>query len=211
MLIPAILAKSQKEFKSKLEKILPFSDFIQLDIMDGKFVPNKTWGNPKALADLSAVIDFEVHLMVENPEKAIEKWAKAGAERIVFHFEATDNPEKCIEKIKAGSPRFGRVEAGIAINPETPVLKIKPFIKKIDYVLVMGVTPGFSGQKFQSKVLAKIKAIRKLAPKIKIGVDGGVGPENAKKIKNAGAKYLCAASGIFNSENTAKAIKDLKI
>jgi len=203
--VPAILAKSQKEFKSKLDKVLPFSDFIQLDIMDGKFVPNKTWGNPKALADLAAVVDYEVHLMVANPEKVIEKWAKVGASRIIFHIEATNDIDGCINLIEKH-----KKETGIAINPETPVVKIKKIFPKINYVLVMGVSPGFSGQKFQPKILMKIKKIRTLAPKIKIGVDGGVGPENAKAIKAAGANYLCAASGIFDANDARQAIKAIE-
>lgn len=221
MVIPAILAKSQKELKEKLDLILAYADFIQVDIMDGKFVPNKTWGDPKALAELSSVIDYEVHLMVEHPERVIEKWAKAGASRIIFHFEATKNPEKCILEIKKY-----KKEVGLAINPETPVEKIKKLLPlpprlhpgiatgdirdpKVDYVLVMGVNPGFSGQKFQPVVLEKIKQIKKIAPQIQIGVDGGVDKANAKKLYAAGVDNLTAASAIFKSKNIRKAMEEL--
>ena len=205
MVIPAILAKSQKEFEEKIKKIAPHADIIQIDVMDGVFVPNKTWADTDIIKHLYLPIKFEAHLMVQNPEAgAIEGWAQAGAFRIIFHIEATKKAEECIRQIK----KYKR-EVGVAINPNTPLAKLKPFLKKIDYVLVMGVTPGFSGQKFQPVVLQKIKQIRNLAPKIKIGVDGGVDKTNAKKLYAAGANYLNAASAIFESKNIGKAIESL--
>ncbi len=235
MVIPAILAKSQKEFEEKIKKIAPYADIIQIDAMDGAFVPNTTWADTDVIKHLHLPVKFEAHLMVENPEAGtIEEWAKAGAFRIIFHIEATRKPEECVRQIK----KFHR-EAGIAINPKTPIEKIKKFLPTlrhpartphpvsstgqallmrgkmrdpyVDYVLVMGVTPGFSGQKFQSIALQKIKQIRAIAPKIKIGVDGGVDKTNSKKLYAAGADYLCAASAIFKSKNIAKAIRELKI
>jgi len=233
MVIPAILAKSRQEFEEKIKKILPagrqarsYADIIQIDVMDGKFVPNTTWADTEEIKNMRLPMRFEAHLMVKNPEAgAIEEWAKAGAFRIIFHIEATKKADECIRQIKkfhreAGSPRFtrldsnarqARVEAGVAINPKTPIEKIKPFLKKIYYVLVMGVTPGFSGQKLQPIAVQKIKKIRALAPKIKIGVDGGVDKTNAKKLYAAGADNLNAASAIFKEKNIGKAIRELKI
>ncbi|MFH1193743.1 MAG: ribulose-phosphate 3-epimerase [bacterium] len=205
MIIPAILAKSQKEFEEKIKKILPFSDFIQIDVMDGVFVPNTTWADTDVIEHLHLPARFEAHLMVKNPEAGvIEEWAKAGAARIIFHIEATKKPEQCIKQIKKY-----KKEIGIAINPKTPLAKLKPFLKTSDYVLVMGVTPGFSGQKFQPVALEKIKQLKKIAPRVKIGVDGGVNKTNAKKIYAAGADYLNAASAIFKAKNIAKAIEEL--
>ena len=154
---------------------------------------------------LKLPVEFEVHLMVKDPEITIEEWVDAGAKRIIFHIEATHKPEECIKTIK----RFKR-EAGIAINPKTKVSKIKKFLPEIDHVLIMGVNPGFSGQKFQPKVLKKIKRLKKIAPNIKIGVDGGVNQKNAKEILRAGADFLCAASAIFKSKNIGKAIENLE-
>lgn len=205
MVIPAILAKSQKEFEEKIKNIAPHADVIQIDVMDGVFVPNTTWAETEEIKKIRLPMQFEAHLMVQNPEAgAIEEWAKAGAFRIIFHIEATKKAGECIRQIKKY-----KKEASLAINPKTPVLKIKSLLKKIDYVLVMGVTPGFSGQKLQSVALQKIKQIRKLAPKIKIGVDGGVDKSNAKKLYAAGADNLNAASAIFKSKNIAKAIESL--
>ena len=206
MVIPAILVKSQKEFQEKIKKIAPYADTIQIDVMDGAFVPNTTWANADIVEHLHLPVKFEAHLMVEDPESGtIEKWAKAGAFRIIFHIESTRKSEECIRQIK----KF-KCEAGIAINPKTPIEKIKKLLPKIDYVLVMGVTPGFSGQKFQASALEKIKQIRQLAPSIKIGVDGGVDKKNSKKLYAAGADYLCAASAIFKEKNIAKAIEELQ-
>lgn len=212
MVIPAILAKSREEFLEKVKKILPagrqarpHAGYIQIDVMDGAFVPNTTWADTKEIKNLALPMKFEAHLMVKNPEAgAIEEWAKAGASRIIFHIEATKKVGECVRQIKKY-----KCEAGIAINPNTPIIKIIPLLKKIDYVLVMGVTPGFSGQKFQSVALQKIKELRKLSPKMKIGVDGGVDEKNAKKLYAAGADNLNAASAIFKSKNIAKAIKNL--
>lgn len=207
MIIPAILAKSKKDFEEKIKKIAPYADVIQIDVMDGAFVPNTTWADTKEIKNMRLPMRFEAHLMVKNPEAgAIEEWAKAGAFRIIFHIEATKKALVCVKQIK----KYKR-EAGVSINPKTPVEKIKPFLKKIDYVLVMGVAPGFSGQKFQSVALDKIKQIRTFAPKIKISVDGGVDKTNAKKLYTAGADYLCAASAIFKEKNIAEAIRELRI
>lgn len=205
MVIPAILAKSREEFKEKIKKIAPHADVIQIDVMDGKFVPNTTWADAEEIKNMCLPMKFEVHLMVQNPEMgAIEEWAKAGASRIIFHIEATKKAGECIRQIKKY-----KKEAGIAINPKTPLAKIKNLLPKIDYVLVMGVTPGFSGQKFQPVAFQKIKQIRAIASKIQIGVDGGVDKTTAKKLYAAGADYLNAASAIFKEKNIAKAIKNL--
>jgi ribulose-phosphate 3-epimerase len=208
-IVPAVLAKTKKEFIEKVQAVMPHVSFIQLDIMDGKFVPNKTWGNPaqvkKVFSEINFNKNFEVHLMVKNPEKVIAKWADAGARRIIYHFESTENHEKIIKKIKAL-----KCEVGIAINPETPVRKLLPYIYDINYVLVMSVVPGFSGREFRPEVLKKIKEIKKINKKVKVGIDGGVNLKTAKKIVAAGADVLNAANAIFKSNNIKEAIKQLK-
>ena len=203
--IPTILVKTKKELEHKIKIVMRHVDTVQIDVMDGVFVPNTTWAKVDIIKRLKFPIEFEVHLMVKDPEATIESWADAGAKRIIFHIEATRVPEECIKIIK----RFKR-EVGIAINPKTPISRIEKFLSKIDYVLVMGVDPGFSGQKFQPIILNKIKKTRKLAPNIKIGVDGGVNQKNAKEIVGAGADLLCTASAIFKKNNIRKAIEDLE-
>jgi len=206
---PAILAKSKSEFIEKVKAVMPYVSFIQLDIMDGKFVSNKTWGSAdqikKVFLEIGFNKKFEVHLMVKNPEKIIVKWAGVGAKRIIYHFESTKNHEKIIKKIKDE-----KCEVGIAINPETPVKNLLPYIYNINYVLVMSVNPGFSGQDFNYKVLKKIKEIKKINKKIKVGVDGGVNLKTAKKIVPAGADVLNVANAIFKSNNIKEVIKNLK-
>lgn len=207
--IPAILAKTKKEFIEKVKAVKPYVSFIQLDIMDGKFAPNKTWGSAgqvkKVLAEIGFRKNFEVHLMVKNPEKEIVRWANTGAKRIIYHFEATENHARIIKKIK----ELG-CEAGIAINPETSVKNLLPYIYGINFVLVMSVVPGFSGQEFHPEVLKKIKEIKKINSKVKVGVDGGVNLKTAKKIVFAGADALNAANAIFKSDNIKETIKQFK-
>ncbi|MBU1180346.1 ribulose-phosphate 3-epimerase [Patescibacteria group bacterium] len=203
--IPAILAKTKKEFLHKVKTIMPYCDLIQIDVMDGIFVPNKTWADIDVIKRLKLPIEFEVHLMVKDPEAVIEDWAKAGAKRIIFHIEATKNPKKCIQEIK----KFKR-KAGIAINPKTPVSRIKEYLHKVDYILIMGVDPGFSGQKFQQQVLKKAKQLKKLAPNIELGIDGGVNQKNKKQIFASGIDSLSVASAIFKTKNIARAIEKLE-
>ena len=204
-IIPSILAATKEEFVGKVTEIFSDTEMIQIDIMDGKFVQNTTWGTPDEILELHLPVLFEVHLMVENPEEVVGDWVRVGAHRIIFHIEATKNPGLVIEKIRP----FGR-EVGIAINPETPIAALSEWLHLIDYVLVMGVTPGASGQKFQSKVLAKIREIKKIRPGLKVGVDGGVNFDTAKEIAAAGADAINAASAIFEYPDPEEAIKILQ-
>lgn len=205
IVVPAILSKTKQDFAEKVKSVAPFIQTIQIDIMDGRFVPNKTWGTPvkigRFLKEINFKKDFEVHLMVAQPEKVIKAWVRAGAKRIIFHFEATKRHKFVIESIHKN-----KCQVGMAINPETSVEKIKEFLNLVDMILVMGVNPGFSGQKFQPKVLEKIREIKRLNPKVLVGVDGGVNLENVKQIKKAGVDILNAASAIFKSGNIKEAI-----
>ena len=202
--IPAILASTKEEFVDMVTDVFSVVKMIQIDIMDGKFVPQKTWGGPDEVFGLELPVKFEVHLMVKNPENVVLDWARAGAHRIIFHLEAAKESGAVIEKIRG----LGR-EVGIAINPETPIAELSPWIKMIDYVLVMGFTPGASGQKFQSRALTKIKEIKSISPNIKVGVDGGVNFETAPAIVAAGADVLTAASAIFEHPDPEEAIQIL--
>lgn len=202
-IIPAILAKTREEFLSKVDILRDFAEEIQLDIMDGKFVPNTTWGEPEEIKKMGLPA-FEVHLMVADPQAEIRKWVEAGAKRIIAHIEALKDPKSFIRAVK----KFG-CAVGLALNPDTSVAAISSLIPELDAVLVMGVNPGFSGQEFNPIAIKKVAELRKLNKNISIEVDGGVGPENIKELKDAGADVLVAASAIFSSNNPKAAYNKL--
>lgn len=213
--VPAILAKSLGEFKDKLA-FLSSQGFkvVQIDAMDGKFVKNKTFFDLTKIKTLRTNVEYELHLMVEKPEPIIKKWLSySKAKRFIIHYEVFHKRKieiyDIIQEIKAA-----KKEVGIAINPNTTISKVLEFLPNIDQVLIMGVQPGFSGQKFQDKVLVKISDIRKHYPKLDIAVDGGVSEVTYPKIIKAGANILDVASLVFAYEHDPKglqkALKEIK-
>lgn len=208
-IIPTILVESFKEVKEKIEKVEGYVNWVQLDIMDGVFVNNETWNNPKDLKKLKTKVKIEAHLMVDKPEKVIDNWLKA-VDRIIIHFESkiTNRELGIKELIKKVHKK--KKEIGIALNPETHPVVIMPFLKDLDLVLFMTVQPGWGGQEFKEWILDKIKFLRKEWPKGNIEVDGGVSDQNVKKIIKAGANLICAGTYIFKSQDIKKAINSLK-
>lgn len=209
-IIPAIIAKNFKELKEKVEMVAPYVKWVQLDIMDGKFVPNETWDNPEDLGREEFAVSFEAHLMINEPEKHVEKWIDAGVKRIIFHIEATSDPDAVIQAC-----RNKKVEVGVAINPKTPIESVEPLLKSnssstLDMVLVMAVNPGFGGQEFIASVIPKIRALRHLHPHLTIRVDGGMNPKTAREAVAAGANAIVAGSYIFRSADIRKSIDELK-
>ena len=204
-IIPAIIAKDFQELEEKIRKVEPYVDWVQLDIMDGRFVDNLTWHNPRELKNLRTNLNLEAHLMIENPEESIDEWIESGIKRIIFHYEATQQPKEIIEKIKKAG-----LGAGLAINPETPAEVVDDLIGQVDLILAMSVFPGSGGQEFLEETLEKIKRLREKYSKIKIEVDGGINPETAKKTVEAGADILVSGSYIFESEDIKRAIDELK-
>ena len=210
-IIPAILTNNLNDFKNKLKQVKNLTDWLQVDIMDGKFVNNTSI----KLTDLEKIkipFNLEIHLMVFNPEKYFQNCQKLKAKRVIFHFEAVKNPSKILKEMEKYS-----FEKGIAINPDTEVEKIKPYLKNFDLVLLLGVKPGFQGQKFNPIVLKKIKQLKPPhqkfgvgAKKIKIGVDGGVKLSNIGKIAQAGADNLVVGSYLLQSKNINLTFKRLK-
>jgi len=183
------------------------AEYLHIDIMDGHFVPNLSYG-PGVVAALRKMSDmvFDVHLMLENPIDYIESFAKAGADIITFHVEAESDIEMCIEKIRS----FG-VKPGLVINPDTNPEDFRKYFDLVDMVLVMSVYPGFGGQKFIENVLAKVEYIRnEMGEDFDIEIDGGVGPANSRKIIEAGANVLVAGSAVFCAENPAQVIEEMK-
>ena len=184
------------------------ADWIHVDVMDGHFVPNISIGVPvvKSLGKV-ARIPLDVHLMIENPEKYIEPCAKAGANIITFHYEATqDKTDEVIELIRS----FG-CKVGISIKPKTNQDVLIPYLDKIDMVLVMTVEPGFGGQEFMGYCAQKIPYIRAKAPEsLIVQVDGGINEQTAKICKGLGANSLVAGSYIYGSDDIKSAIESLR-
>lgn len=189
------------------------ADAIHIDIMDGHFVPNLTLG-PRAVAAINRAthLFLDVHIMIYNPFDYIESFVQAGADRITFHFEATEDVEDTLAFIK----KCG-IQAGLAFRPETTFSMIPKYIDKCDLVLLMTVSPGFGGQKFLPEVLEKIKLTRDFCEKygkgphpFNIQVDGGINHETAKQCVEAGANVLVSGHYLFGQPDFAKAIKDLK-
>lgn len=203
-IVPSILTNNVSNFSNKLFILNGQIDWVQIDVMDGKFVRDKSV-TLNSIKEIHPQVNFEVHLMTLNPEKYIADSKKIGIKRIIFHLESTTTPEKVIKQIKKA-----KMEPGIAINPETSIDQIVPFLDKISTVLIMSVHPGFGGQKFIRSSLKKIKKLRKLAPQIVIGVDGGVNHRNVKKIAKAGANYMIIGSGIFKYKNPLKMLNKIK-
>lgn len=183
------------------------ADWVHVDVMDGVFVPNISFGQ-KMVKDVRAVttLPLDVHLMIVNPERYIQEFADRGADYITIHIESTDNVASALKKIK----QCGK-KAGLSVKPATPISDITPFIDLIDLILIMSVEPGFGGQKFMPIALEKIAQAKQLVGdrNIIIEVDGGVGEQNIDQIVNAGADAVVAGSSVFSAPDKATAIKRL--
>ena len=198
---PSLLAADFFDLSSQLE-LLKKSDIevLHLDIMDGMFVPSISFGMP-VISSLRKSVDFffDVHMMVENPERYIEDFYKSGANGITIHFEACKHIDRCISLIKS----FG-LRSGIAINPATPVSFLHNIITEVDMVLIMSVNPGFGGQKFIPYSLDKVRELYKIKTEknknLIIQVDGGIGTENIKALSDVGVDEFVAGSSIFKGD-----------
>ncbi len=186
------------------------ADMLHLDSMDGRFVPNLTWG-PKIVADLRKLttLPFDCHLMIVEPERYVDDFRKAGADSITFHYEATPHQHRLLQYIRSTGAR-----AGIGINPATPVAMLADIIEEIDLLLVMSVNPGFGGQAFIERALVKIAEARKFIdernPSCEIEVDGGIGLKNIERAVDAGADILVAGSSVFNAEDPPEVLRDMR-
>ncbi len=187
------------------------ADFIHIDVMDGVFVPNISFGFP-VIKSLSSHFStpLDVHLMIEYPEKYIEEACKCGADMLTVHFEKMDDPKAILDKIRS----FGAKPA-IAVKPATPIEKVFPYIKDADMILVMTVEPGFGGQKIMPETIEKVRMLRAEADRLglddyKIEVDGGIRLENIRDLTDAGANVIVMGSAVFGAHDIAKAVSDLK-
>ena len=194
---PSLLAADFSDLRNEIDKVEKAgAEYLHLDVMDGAFVPNISFGAPviSAIRKHSNLI-FDVHLMIENPDRFIKDFVEAGADIITVHAEATKHLNRTLQLIKS----YGK-KAGISLNPSTPIEMIKYELKNIDMVLIMTVNPGFGGQTFIENMTDKIKELRTLDKNIDIEVDGGINAETGKKAKEAGANILVAGSYIFNGD-----------
>lgn len=204
-IIPSILVKTKEELLEKISAVEQFTNRIHLDIADGIFVPNLTIGGYTEIETVETSLKFSVHLMVSKPENHIVRWLKTSADSFTFHIESTSQAMKVIEKI-----REAEKEVGLALNPETPLNAIEPLINEIDFVHFMTVQPGFYGGEFVNDVLDKMSDCYYFYPDKRIIVDGGVIPETAPKLVQAGANILVAGSYIFKDNNPEKALEELR-
>ena len=204
-IIPAINAKTLKELKEKIKLVRPYANWVHLDVADGVFTPNITWRNPKDLLKTKFPLKFEVHLMVDSVDEKINRWLVPPVKRIIFHLESAKNPAAIIERIKKA-----KKEVGVSINPETAVLKLKPYLGKVKFFQVLGVNPGKAGQKFQRKVLKKVRWLRKNCKDCRIEGDGGMKVGVAREMAKAGADKIASASAIFGKPDIKKAVEELK-
>src|SRR3989338_1197014 len=203
-IIPPILTADAEDLKEKLEKLKGLTDWVQIDIGDGEFAPSETIG-VKELASLKSYFKIGLHLMVSKPQDYLAAAKQAGVARVIFSIEAVDDPKALLDEIKSQGQ-----EAGIALNPETPIEKVKPFLDQADTILLLSVNPGRQGQEFIPEVLTKIKNLKAVNSKIKIEADGGINLTNIKQVAEAGADYLVVGSAIVNQPDMARAINNLK-
>lgn len=203
-IIPAILAKTYEEFENMVRKIEPYTDLVHLDIADGEFVPNKTISGYDELKRINTNLNFEIHLMVNNPESQISNWFLTKAVRYLIHWESTHDYDAVINQFGINGKEFGFV-----FNPETDYSSIESHIDKIDLVQFMTVDPGFYGSPFLPEVLERIRNFHNQYPNKIIQVDGGINPETVKLVEEAGASQAAVGSHIFRSDNIEKAIKEL--
>ena len=208
---PSVLACDLSKLLEEVNSIESAgADMVHIDVMDGMFVTNISFGLP-VIASLrkNSGMFFDVHLMIEKPERYIPRFIEAGADLVTFHYEATEDREACLDTIRS----YGKM-AGISVKPGTPIEVVYPLLDKCDLVLVMTVEPGYGGQAFMPETLEKIEKLKAEIDRrglgIDIQVDGGINEETAVLVKNAGANNLVAGSYVFKAKDRKAAIELIK-
>ncbi len=202
IIIPAVIAKTQKELDDIFSRIKDSARLLQLDIMDGEFVPNNSLDFNFRLPEKKYL--YEAHLMIDNPENWVdENWERV--DTVIAHFESVKNPERIIESVKKKGKKIA-----FALNPDTDTDLILNYIDSIDQVLVMTVNPGFYGGKFLPEMSDKIRRLRKLRSDLDIEVDGGIKPDTIEEVCDAGANMFVSGSYLVNSDDVKERIRILE-
>lgn len=208
---PSLLSADFSDLRNQISELESAgADVLHCDIMDGSFVPNISFG-AKIVSDINKITDLplDVHLMINNPEKYINEFHRAGADYISVHYENNLHLNRIINQIKD----LG-IKAGVVLNPSTPVFMLEDIIEYADYVLIMSVNPGFGGQRFIPDSLKKIRQLYELIKrnkyKCEIEVDGGVGLDNIKELSDAGANMFVCGNSIFSADSKTEIIKEMK-
>ena len=210
LIAPSMLAADFLHLEKDVRMVNEHADLFHLDIMDGTFVPNISYGFPvvEAIASI-AEKPLDVHLMIVQPEKYIERFARVGTHMLSFHLNATDKPAQALLHIRETG-----MKAGLVINPDLPVETLYPYLHLCDYIILMSVFAGFGGQRFIEDTYDRIRTLKaeidRLGLDVKIEVDGGVCPDNARRLIDAGAEILVAGSAVFKAADPAEVIAALR-
>lgn len=228
-ILPSVIPQSYEDLKERVASVSYFTSIIHVDVCDGIFVPRKSWPYVGEREEFDRIVrqeqglpqwetvDYEVHLMVANPQKDVEDWIQAGAKRIIVHIETLEDPKKLIDELKekykyTTDGEYAPFELGFALKLETPVSEIEPYINDITFVQCMGIKRvGFSGELIDFLVFEKITSLREKHAQLPISEDGGLTLENAKDIIRAGATRLVSGSAIYESDNIPETIEELRI
>ncbi|MBE2216729.1 MAG: ribulose-phosphate 3-epimerase [Ignavibacteria bacterium] len=211
LIAPSVLSADFSKIGADIDMITRAgADILHLDVMDGHFVPNITFG-PKMVADIRKLtkLPLDVHLMISEPEKYVDEFVKAGADWVSVHYEASNHLNRLVQQV-----RDAGAKAGVVINPATPVNVLEEILPFIDFVLLMSVNPGFGGQKFIKTSVEKAKKlagmIKKMELDVMIEMDGGIGPANIKTLSDAGVNVFVAGNAVFGASDPAAVIAEMK-